>query len=264
MSIESSQLIGVAVGNTRTMIGHVRGMEVGETSSHPSDDPAAVAKGVSDIVASTGPLPVVVASVNEPAARAIAKALSEDSGDRVFRLGADLPIPILHALDDDSTVGQDRLLNAMAAHRIAGQACVVVDAGTCVTVDFVDGEGTFHGGVIAPGLQMMLDAMHHGTASLPRIVLRDSPAPAGPFGKETRGAMLLGVREAVLGLVRLTLERYAEHYGAYPQVIATGGDALTLFEGDEIIESIVPNLQLAGIAAACLKGAEQESQGEPE
>jgi len=265
MSIESANLIGIAVGNTRTKVGLCSGTEVPDAANLPSNDPGAIVKAVADVCASTGPLPIVIASVNEPAVRAIEEALAPDAGERVYRLGRDLPIHLVHALDDDSTLGQDRALNALAAHKIAGQACVVIDAGTAITVDFVDGEGTFHGGVIAPGLQMMLDAMHKGTAKLPGIVARDAIVPPGPFGKETRGAMLLGARGALQGLVRLALERYAEKYGAYPQVIATGGDAASLFEGDEIVESIVPNLQLIGIGVACLKGAEiEQHQDEPE
>ena len=262
MNLESVHLVGVAIGNTRTMIGLCRDGEVEEVVRVPSADARGVAAAVAKVSESSPSIPIVIASVNEPAARALEPLLREDHGERVYRLGTDLPIPILHSLEDDSTVGQDRLLNAIAAHRVAGQACVVIDAGTCVTVDFIDGEGTFHGGVIAPGLQMMLNAMHASTASLPAVEHAGAPTLAGPYGKDTRSAMLLGVRGAVQGLVRLMLERYAEAFGAYPQVIATGGDAESLFEGDEVVESVVPHLQLAGIAAACLKGAQQSEDDE--
>jgi type III pantothenate kinase len=186
-------------------------------------------------------------------------------------------------------------LCAFGAYARAKQACVIVDAGTAVTVDFVDGEGAFHGGVIAPGAQMMLDAMHEKTAQLPKVALGGQPLRGGsaeptsiagehesttppppsqepprsggpnPFGKNTREAMLLGVANSIRGLVQHTVERYADFFGAYPQVVATGGDAPALF-GDEItqggiVESIVPDLQLIGILEVCRAVEEMDAAG---
>jgi type III pantothenate kinase len=151
------------------------------------------------------------------------------------------------ALDDASTLGQDRVLCAVGAYARSQQACVVVDAGTAITVEFVDGQGVFQGVVIAPGVSMMLGAMHAGTAQLPEVRLEPPDPSRGPFGKDTRHAMLLGVIAAARGLVRETVERYAEHYQAYPQIVATGGDAALLFDGSDLVEHIVPDLQLLGI-----------------
>ncbi|HRJ50033.1 MAG TPA: type III pantothenate kinase, partial [Phycisphaerales bacterium] len=170
--------------------------------------------------------------------------------DRIFRLGSDLAILMPMALDDDSTVGQDRLLAAMGAYSRAGQACVVIDAGTAVTVDFVDGEGTFQGGAIAPGLTMMLDSLHRGTAALPKMEFLVPDPARGVIGKDTRHAMTIGVRAAVTGMARVLIDSYAEVFGAYPQVVATGGDA-AIFENDPLVEHIVPDLVLLGIAEAC-------------
>jgi type III pantothenate kinase len=119
-----------------------------------------------------------------------------------------------------------------------------------VTVDFVDGQGVFQGGAIAPGLNLMLRALHEHTAALPSVKY-ERPDDGMTFGKDTRGAMLLGVHAAVTGLVRALCERYSEFFGAYPQIIATGGDARALFEGDDLVEHIVPDLTLLGIEAAC-------------
>jgi type III pantothenate kinase len=122
----------------------------------------------------------------------------------------------------------------------------VVDAGTCVTIDFVDGEGTFHGGAIAPGAKMQLQAMHNGTSALPDVMFERPLREA--FGKNTAQAMLQGVFHGIQGMVRQLTEQYASRYGAYPSIIATGGDAEILFEDDELIEQIIPDLQLQGIA----------------
>ena len=77
------------------------------------------------------------------------------------------------------------------------------------------------------------------------------PDDAEAFGKNTRQAMLNGVFYGARGMVRLLIERYAESYGAYPQIIATGGDARLLFGDDELIEHIADDLVLRGVAIAC-------------
>jgi len=156
-------------------------------------------------------------------------------------------VPIGRQLDPESLVGVDRLLNAAAAYDTAKQACVVVDAGTAVTIDFVDGEGTFHGGAILPGVRMMLQALDEKTAQLPEVGFKP---PAEAIGHNTAEAMLTGVFHGVRGAVRELTEKYAEQYGAYPRVIATGGDAPALFEGYELVEDIVPELTLQGLSVA--------------
>lgn len=256
---ESAPVLAVNVGNTRVSFAPLMG---GKTptgaKSAPVDAIEEAARECAAALAGLGADAVaVIASVNDPAAERIERALAEVTGDDgVVRFGRDIEIPIRHTLDaaGEKTVGQDRLLTALAAYETAGQACVVIDAGTAITVDFVDGEGVFHGGAIAPGARMMLDALASRTASLPAVALevpvalQDEAAP--PFGKNTPDAMRTGVIAAARGLVRDLTDRYATFYGAYPQVIATGGDAALLFSGDELVEHIVPDLTLIGIGAA--------------
>ena len=137
----------------------------------------------------------------------------------------------------------------------------MVDAGTALTVDFVDGEGTFHGGAIAPGAAMQLRALHEQTETLPE--LRFSAPDDNAFGRSTGQAMLNGVFHGIRGAVQRFVERYSEHYGAFPQVIATGGDAEALFAGEDLVDHIVPDLTILGIAAAArhaLTGGEVEGQ----
>ena len=92
---------------------------------------------------------------------------------------------------------------------------------------------------------MQLDAMHRGSDALPEL---DFMRPDDdPFGRSTAQAMLHGVYHGIRGTVRQLVELYALRYGAYPMVIATGGDAETLFADEELIDRIVPNLTLVGI-----------------
>lgn len=249
----AAEILAVSVGNTRTRVGVFHDKELDHSSATANTDLEAVAAAVLEAPVSNPGAPLVLASVNDPIAEPLLAILRPQilaRGGDIYRFGKDLTIPMQNSLVDDSTVGQDRLLNAVGAFARAQQACIIVDAGTAVTVDFVDGQGVFQGGAIAPGLNMMLKALHEHTAALPSLKFELIPDDA-PFGKDTRGAMLLGVQSAVRGLVRVVAERYAEFYGAYPQIIATGGDARTLFENDDLIETIVPDLTLVGIQAAC-------------
>lgn len=250
-------ILAVAVGNTRTRFGLFHGTEL----HHPRSLPNANLQELADAIAAIDtPDALVIATVNPPKADELEDSLKDRAGGTIWRMGRDVPIAINHRLSDDSTVGQDRLLNALGAYGRAQQACVVIDAGTAVTVDFIDGEGTFHGGAIAPGLQMMLDALHEKTAALPQVRYELPPPDDEPFGHNTRTAMVLGVTAACRGLVQHLVERYATAYDAYPQVVATGGDAAVLFEhppaGQLFVEHIVPDLQLMGIQHACVRAME--------
>lgn len=259
------ELIAISVGNTRARLGLFRDQRLEQSDALAVGGVDAIVSAVLALPAVNKGAPVAIASVNLPAADRIAAGLAAPVADRggdIYRFGDDLAIPINTTLDDESTVGQDRLLNAIGAFSRAKQACIVVDAGTAITVDFVDGEGTFHGGAIGPGVNMMLRSLHERTSALPAVAFEPTPADR-PFGKDTAGAMLLGVQSAARGMARILIERYAEFFGAYPQIIATGGDARALFENDDLVEHIVPDLTLLGMEAACRMQLAGES-GEPD
>lgn len=247
--------LGVHIGNTRTRLALLRGKQVLDGQAMDNADEAALATAVLERFRREDADAVVIADVNKPLADRLEVALHEGGLEvgEVYRVGRDLDVPIVNALDDDSTVGQDRLLTALGAYARAGQACVVVDAGTAVTVDLVDGQGAFQGGAIAPGLNMMLRSMHEQTAALPLLKFAPPDLARGEVGKDTAHAMILGVRAAVQGMVRLLAERYAELQGGYPQIVATGGDAIALFENDEVVETIVPDLAMIGMAETCVR-----------
>lgn len=202
---------------------------------------------------------IIMAATNEISGKTISQALSDQTSRDIWQIGHDIPPAIGQHLDPETITGVDRLLTASAAWDRCQQACVVVDAGTCVTVDFVDGEGTFYGGAIAPGARMQLMAMHNGTCALPEIDF-DTPLREA-FGKNTAQAMLQGVFHGIRGMVRQLTEQYSIRYGAYPIVIATGGDAEILFKDDELIEHIMPDLQLQGIIVSVRHAMAAEEHG---
>lgn len=251
MSSTGPTLIAVEVGNSRTQIGQFVDGEIRVSQRLANDDLASIADRILALwkpIASTPRAAVLLASVNEPVGRPMISMMEDQLSVDIYRVGEDLPVPIGRQLDPETITGIDRLLAAAAAYDRVQQACVVVDAGTAITVDFIDGEGTFHGGAIAPGARMQLRALHEHTSALPEL---EFTAPNDePFGRSTAQAMLQGVYNGIRGAVRYLVEQYAVAYEAYPLVIATGGDAELLFADDELVDRVVPDLTLLGIAAA--------------
>ena len=250
---DTPALCAVAIGNSRVRAGRFASGSLVASAVSDDDTDDAIRRLVADhIDTDTGVIAIAsVAPARAQRVESIAAGITgaTPAGATIVRLGRDLPIPIAMALENTQTVGHDRLLAALGAFTKAGQACVVVDAGTAVTIDFVDGEGTFQGGAIAPGPAMMLDALHNRAEQLPRVEFTPPDPERGVFGKDTPHAMLLGVTAALRGLFRERLDTYAEIYGAYPQVIATGGNA-ALLEPTGLVDHLVPDLELMGLHAA--------------
>lgn len=244
----NTNLFAIDVGNTRSHFGVFASDQLLDTAvvnNHELDSQlpdvlAALAGHMADLE----PVACYLASVNEPIARTITARFADRFGRQPMRVELDMPVPIGRQLDSESIVGADRLLNAAAVYHKIKQACIVVDAGTAVTVDFVDGDGVFHGGAILPGVHLMMQSMSGNTHLLPEIGFA---RPDEPIGHSTVQAMRTGVFHGLRGAVRELTEIYAQAYGAYPTIVATGGDAALLFDGYELIETVIPNLTLYGI-----------------
>jgi type III pantothenate kinase len=191
---------------------------------------------------------VAGASVNPAAMEAVEHAVWGVTGEKVEWIGREIDLPLRVLTDPPTETGVDRVCNIAAAFEQLGKACVVVDAGTAITVDCCNDKGDFLGGAIAPGVSMQLNALHEHTAKLPRV---DLATPQGVFGRSTKDAIRHGVYYGVRGMVKELVEQYATELGFWPEVIATGGDAQKLFEGGEdIVHAISPDLTLYGIALA--------------
>ena len=152
-------------------------------------------------------------------------------------VGIDYPKP--------GTIGPDRLANAVAARHRYGAPVVVVDFGTAVTFDVVNGAGNYAGGIIAPGLAAMTDYLHEKTALLPRIRIREV---AGAIGKSTEQAMLIGAVHGYRGLIReLVLELKTELKTKHLPVVATGGYGSLIADRLSEISAVDPLLTLEGL-----------------
>src|SRR5262245_54496812 len=153
-----------------------------------------------------------------------------------------------------STIGPDRLANAIAARCHYGAPSIVVDFGTAVTFDVVDRRGNYVGGIIAPGLSAMTDYLHEKTALLPRIKVREIKTVVG---KSTEQAMLVGAVHGYRGLIAgLVLELKKELKASRLPVIATGGYAKLISAGLPAITAVDPLLTLEGLRLFWLRHQE--------
>ena len=155
-------------------------------------------------------------------------------------IGIDYPRP--------TTIGADRLANAVAARERSGAPVVVVDFGTAVTFDVVNGSGNYVGGIIAPGLEMMTSYLHEKTALLPKVKIRDV---GGVIGKSTEDAMLIGAVHGYRGLIRELLHKLKTELKCRKlPVVATGGYAELMARELPEICAVDPLLTLKGLRLA--------------
>ncbi len=159
-------------------------------------------------------------------------------GDPSLRLGFEVLV------DRPEQVGDDRLMNTVAAHERYGGPLIVIDFGTATTFDIVDEVGNYCGGVIAPGVNLSLEALYMAAAKLPRIGIE---RPSSVIGKATVPAMRSGVYWGYVGLIEGLVSRIKAEYGAPMQVVATGGLAPLFAQATDAIESSDPDLTLRGL-----------------
>jgi type III pantothenate kinase len=147
-------------------------------------------------------------------------------------------------VDNPSEVGADRLVNALAAHERYRGPLVVIDFGTATTFDVVEGDGAYVGGVIAPGINLSIEALHQAAARLPRIGIG---RPQAVIGRSTVPAMQSGIYWGYVGLIEGLVARIKGEFDRPLKVVATGGLAPLFSEGTTVMERIDPDLTLDGL-----------------
>src|SRR3954469_12169668 len=130
--------------------------------------------------------------------------------------------PIALDVDEPHNVGADRVLNAIAAHAKHKGDLIVVDFGTATTFDLVDGSGAYKGGIIAPGINLSLDALVSAAAKLPRIAI-EAPGDTNVIGRTTESQMLAGIYWGYVAMMEGLVSRLKEEIGDSVTVLATGG-----------------------------------------
>jgi len=211
-------LLVADVGNSRMKWGWQDAQGLTQGLALPLDDVQAWAQAIAPL---PHHVPWLLAGSNPPVRDALADWLREQGRPcRVVRDYRLLPIPV--GVRQPERVGLDRLLNAVAVVRRQQSPSLIVDAGSAVTVDLVDGAGTFQGGAILPGLRLMARCLKQGTANLPEVPLSLDPPPFP--GRVTEEAIALGLAAALIGGIE-TLVRQAQATQPRLHLLLTGGDA---------------------------------------
>ncbi|GLQ07177.1 type III pantothenate kinase [Sneathiella chinensis] len=147
-------------------------------------------------------------------------------------------------IDNPKEAGADRLVDAVAAHSKYGGPLIVIDFGTGTTLDVVDADGNYAGGIIAPGVNLSLDALHQAAAKLPRIAVEK---PDRVIGKNTLECMQSGIFWGYICMVEGLIAKIRAEFGEDLKTVATGGLATLFATGTEAIDHIDPDLTLTGL-----------------
>ncbi|HUX73146.1 MAG TPA: type III pantothenate kinase [Steroidobacteraceae bacterium] len=155
---------------------------------------------------------------------------------------------------DPTLLGPDRWLAVIGAWTIARSALCVVDVGTAVKVDGVDGGGRHLGGLIAPGIHMMRETLLMKTSDIARAIELSTPSMAGVLANNTIGAVSRGAVFALAGMADRAAEAIEQSSGMKPRLFVTGGDAGMVTAAMRTRGEIVPDLVLQGLAVVATKG----------
>lgn len=245
-------LLAVDVGNTNTVFALYREtVQVGQwrlstNRERTAEEYAALllhlitlaGVGRSDVNA------VVIASV-VPQAVVPLRWMSRDYfGCRAFVVGEDLEYPLEIRLANPREVGADRIVNAVGALTRYRPPLVIIDFGTATTFDVVDRSRAYCGGVIAPGINLSLEALHRAAAQLPRVAVQPT---RNVIGTSTVTAMQSGIYWGYVGLIEGLVGRIRDEFEDPMTVVATGGLAPLFGERCEVIEHVDRDLTMAGL-----------------
>lgn len=147
-------------------------------------------------------------------------------------------------LDRPSEIGADRMVNAVAALNRFGGNVVIIDFGTATTFDVVSEKGQYIGGVIAPGINLSIEALHMAAAKLPQVAVAK---PAKVIGTSTVEAMQSGIYWGYIGLIEGIISRIKKEKNVPFKVLATGGLAPLFFEATDAIEHLEMDLTIFGL-----------------
>ena len=154
--------------------------------------------------------------------------------------------PIALDVDEPQNVGADRALNVIAAHAKYPGDLVVIDFGTATTFDVADFSGAYKGGIIAPGINLSLDALVNAAAKLPRIAI-EAPDNASVIGRTTESQMLIGIYWGYVAMIEGLVERMKVEIGRPVTVVATGGLADLFDKHTSAFDAIEPDLTIQGL-----------------
>jgi len=176
----------------------------------------------------------------------ILKAVEELVGKEALLVTAELmeTVGVQVKTDSPKEVGADRVINAFSAFTRYSQATIVLDFGTATTFDVADEQGNYIGGVIAPGINLSLEALHRAAARLPSVEIK---RPAKVIGTGTESAMQAGIYFGYLGMIERIVKEIKNELGVSAKVIATGGLAPLFAKNSDAIDELDADLTMRGL-----------------
>ena len=240
-------LLAVDVGNTQTVLGLYRGEELVDhfrlatDRSRTGDELGVTLAALLELEDVDG---ICLATTVPALQREWERVAERWARAPVLVVGPGVKTGIPVRYDDPREVGPDRIVNAVAAKERYGAPCIVVDFGTSTNFDIVSPEGEYVGGVLAPGIEISMDALFARAA---RLVKVDFTAPQNVIGKTTVGGLQSGLVYGFAGQVDGIVARIREELGAEAQTVATGGLADLIAPHARTLERIDPHLTLDGL-----------------
>jgi type III pantothenate kinase len=241
-------LLAVDVGNTQTVFGLFDGEQlteqfrVGTDRTHTGDELAVMLRAFVDLGALDG---IVLCSSVPQLAHEYEAFAERWVGVEVLALGPGVPTGMAIRYDDPREVGPDRIANAIAARERHGAPAVVVDFGTSTNFDVVSAAGEFAGGVLAPGIEVSMDALFARAARLPKVPFEP---PERVISQTTVAALQSGLVYGFAGQVDAIVDRIRAELGSRDApVIATGGLAELIAPHSATITAVDPELTLQGL-----------------
>jgi len=239
-------LLAIDVGNTQTVFGLFEGPELREhwrvaTEAHRTgDEVGLLLRGLVDVSTLEG---ICLSSTVPPLIRSY-EELAEEVGAALLVVGPGTRTGIPVRYDDPREVGPDRIANAVAANERHGAPCIVVDFGTSTNFDVVSPEGEYVGGVLAPGIEVSMDALFQRAARLFEV---DFAEPPTVIAKTTAASLQSGLVYGFAGQVDGIVERIRGELGEEAQTVATGGLADLIVPHARTLERVDPFLTLEGL-----------------
>ena len=155
--------------------------------------------------------------------------------------------PIALDVDEPHNVGADRALNAIAAHAKHPGDLIIIDFGTATTFEVVGPDGAYRGGIIAPGINLSVDALVNAAAKLPRIAI-EAPSDESVVGRTTESQMIIGIYWGYVAMIEGLVERLKREIGKPVTVVATGGLASLFDKHTNAFDAIEPDLTIQGLS----------------
>jgi len=244
-------LLAIDIGNTSIVFGTFKGDKLIRKDRVPTRSalsPQKCRRAIKGLFRPKDIDEIIISSVVPDALKGLEEALKKILKKKPLVAGRDIIAPVKNLYKKPHEVGQDRLVNAVAASSLykKGKACyiVIIDFGTAVTFDVVSKDDEYLGGLIFPGIRLSLENLVKRAALLPRVTIKE---PESLIGRDTKDSMRSGVLNGYGALCDGIVGRIEAYLGKEVDVIATGGDADVIAKYSKAIQKIDHDLTLKGL-----------------